>query len=545
MVGGAIATGRSAFEGRRWGEACTLLRAADDETPLDADDLERWATAAYLSGDDAWQSAWSRAYQLHVDRGETARAGRCTFWLVFGYFNAGEMAQGGGWLARAQRLVDELGDDSAEAGYLLLPGAIAGCEAQPEVSIAAFRRALEIGESCRDRDLIAMSRHGVARCLIVLGDPPSGMAMLDEVLVVVTSGEVSPMVAGDTYCGAIEACQLTFDLRRAREWTSALSRWCDAQPGLVAFRGQCMVYLAAVSQARGDWTDAMDVAEQACQRLSEPALHPAIGAAYYQRAELQRLRGSFADAEESYRQAGAHGRDPQPGLALLRLAQGQADAALSGIRRVLDETADPTLRSAALPAHVEILLAMGDVAGARAGSDELQRLAKTFDAPLLLARASYAAGSVLVAEGEHRAALKPLRQAFVTARALDAPYDAARARVLIGVVCKELGDGDGTDVEWQAARRTFADLGAAPDIARLDVLMSSGETTPGGLTAREMEILRLVATGRTNRAIGDELVISEKTVARHVSNIFDKLGVSSRSAATAFAYDHGLVQRPT
>jgi DNA-binding CsgD family transcriptional regulator len=537
----SLAAGRAAFDERRWRDAFELLSAADRASPLDVDDLHGLATAAYLTGDAAWSDAWARAHHLSRDRGDIAGAAHFAFWLVFAFFNEGEIAQGGGWIARGQRLVDALRGNSVDAGYLLLPAAIAGCDGDPETSLVAFRRALEIGEQYHDADLIALARHGEARCIIVLGNVPAGMAMLDEVLVAVASGEVSPIVAGDTYCGAVEACQITFDVRRARAWTAALDSWCASQPGLHAFRGQCLVYLSAVTQTRGDWPGASHVAAEACHRLSEPTLQPAIGAAYYQRAELERLRGELVAAEEWYRLAGEHGRDPQPGLAQLRLAQGQIATALASVRRKLDESAGPVPRSAALPAQVEITLAAGDVASARAAADELRHIADTFASPYLGAQALYAAGAVLVAEARHAEALPLLRSACATFRDLDAPYDGARARVLIGVSCDALGDDDGAGIEWQAARRTFEGLGAAPDLARLVRLSKPAPELPGGLTARELDILRLVATGRTNRAIGDELVISEKTVARHVSNIFNKLGVSSRTAAAAYAYDHRLV----
>ena len=540
---GSLAAGREAFTARRWREATASLTAADRHAPLSAADLQLLGEAAYLAGDPAWNDAWTRAHHQYLADGEPGRAARCIFWLGFAFMNAGEMAQGGGWMSRALRIVEEIGE-CVEAGYLLIPGAIEACERDPQHALEEFRRARAFSERFADRDLFALARHGEARCIIELGDPAKGMAMLDEVLVAVNSGELSPIVTGDTYCGVVEACQIIFDVRRGREWTLALRRWCDSQPDLAPYRGQCLTYVSAMTQTQGDWHAAIDVASQACHLLAGPPIHPAIGAAYYQRAELQRLCGAFADAEESYRQASAHGRDPQPGLALLRLTQGQTAAAASTIRRVMEENPGPVTRSCVLPAAVEILLATGDMSAAQAAAQELRAIAGTFGAPLLLARASYALGAVALAEQDHRATLTHLREAFGTAHALDAPYDAARARVLIGAACAALGDEDSAHIEWSGARSTFEQLGAAPDLERLAAIMGAGLPAPAGLTARELDILRLVATGKTNRAIGDELVISEKTVARHISNIFTKLDVSSRSAATAFAYDHGLVHRP-
>jgi DNA-binding CsgD family transcriptional regulator len=538
-----LEAGREAFDARRWRDACAWLSAVDQAAPLEPDDLELLGTAAYLAGDPCWQRAWSRAYDILREGGETARAARVTFWLAYGYFNTGEVAQGGGWMSRAQHLVDELGGTCVEAGYLLIPGAIEMCDRDPAASLEVFSRAKELGEQFNDRDLVAFARHGEAQSIIALGDPPRGMAIFDEVFVSVAAGELSPIVTGDVYCGAVWACQFTFDVRRGREWTAALHRWCESQPGLEAFRGECLTYLSAVRQTGGDWRGALDVASEACQRLTEPTPRPAAGAAYYQRAELERLRGALVDAEESYRRAGEHGMDPQPGLALLRLSQGQVAQAVASIKRVVEERTGPIARSAVLPACVEIMLAGQDIASARAAADELCEIADAFGSPYLRAKASCAVGSVLVAEGEHQKALGHLREACAMLRELDAPYEGARARVLIGGVCRELGDLDGANLEWRAALHVFEGLGAAPDMARLDAMAAKQASTSGLLTARELDILRLVATGRTNRAIADELVISEKTVARHVSNIFDKIGVSSRAAATAYAYDQHLLQQ--
>jgi DNA-binding CsgD family transcriptional regulator len=358
----------------------------------------------------------------------------------------------------------------------------------------------------------------------------------------VTGGEVHPIVVGDVYCSLIEACQETFDLRRAEEWTAALGRWCAAQPELVAYRGQCLVHRAEILELHGAWQEAMDEARRASDRLSRPTAQPGLGAAFYRRAELHRLRGELAAAEEAYRQASAWGCEPYPGLALLRLAQGQVAAAAGAIRRVVDEARDRVSRARLLAAHVEIMLAAGDVPAAHAGADELAEIAAALAAPFLQAVAAQATGAVLLGEDDHRAALPPLRRAWAAWQELDAPYDAARVRVLIGLCCRALGDGDGAELELDAARRVLERLGAATDLDRLGLRhRASAGAAPGGLTARELEVLRLVAAGKSNRAIAAELVISEKTVGRHLSNIFNKLGLWSRAAATAYAYQHGLV----
>jgi DNA-binding CsgD family transcriptional regulator len=349
-------------------------------------------------------------------------------------------------------------------------------------------------------------------------------------------------VVGDVYCTVLEGCQELFDLRRAREWTAVLTAWCAAQPDLVPYRGQCLLHRAELLQLRGAWPEAMEEARQAAARFLEPTGHPAAGAAAYQEAELHRLRGEPAEAEEAYRRASRWGREPQPGLALLRLAQGEDAAAQAAIRRALDEAGDRPDRARLLPAFVEIALAGGDVPAARGAAEELAGAAQELGAPLLRATAAAAEGEVLLAEGDARGALAALRAAWTAWQELEAPYEAARARVGIGLACRALGDRDSAAMELDAARWAFQRLGAGPDLARLAVLAGDSPAgAAGGLTAREVEVLRLVATGRTNRAIAAELVLSERTVDRHVSNILTKLGVPSRAAATAWAYEHRLV----
>jgi DNA-binding NarL/FixJ family response regulator len=541
---GALDRGRDAFQRKAWASAFDELTAAAEQSPLDPADLELLATAAYLAGrDDNSAAAWEQAHHEHLRLGDPARAARCGLWLAMALILRGDTARGGGWVGRAHRLVEDNHLDSAERGFLMIPSGLATLfDGGAAAAYAIFEQAAAIGQRFAEPDLIALARHGQGQALVARGDVAAGLALLDEVMTAVSAGEVGPVVSGIIYCAVIETCHEIYDLRRAHEWTAALSDWCAAQPELVPYRGQCLVHRSEMMQQAGEWPDAMQEVRLACQRLSTPTVQPALGKAMYQLAELHRLRGETTEAEECYRQASDCGYYPQPGLALLRLAQGRLDAAVAAIRSAADDVTDRLARARILSAYVEIALASGDVGAARAASDELTATATDIGVPLLLAIAAHARGAVLLAEGDPRAALSTLRAAGDGWRTMQARYDGARTRVLVGLARRALGDEDTAQLELDGARTVFVALGAGPDVERLDQLLGTPqEDGAGGLSPRELEVLRLVATGRTNAAIAGELVLSEKTVARHLSNIFAKLGLTSRSAATAYAYEHGLV----
>jgi len=543
MVTGSTAAGREAFARRAWGEAFDAFAQADGANLLGLDDLERLATAAYLAGHDATE-LWARTFHECSRTGDVARAARGAFLLAFGLFSKGEAARAAGWLARAQKAVAGADAQGPAHGYLLVFEGLEHLEAGDGVpALAIFERVAELGEQVGDCDLSTLGTLGRGQALMVQGRLAEGAVHLDEAIVAITADEVSPVVAGIVYCGAIETCQRAFDLRRAAEWTTALDRWCDAQPDLVPYRGQCLVHRSQILQVHGAWSAAAEEARRACERLAGT---PASGEAFYQLGELHRVQGQTDQAEEAYRDAHRAGREPQPGLALLRLAQGRVDAAIGAIRRVVGEALALPMRAAVLGPHVEISLAAGDLAAARAGAEELSAIASDVGAPGVAAAAAQATGAVLLGEGDARRALQTLRRAWSGWHELDAPYDAARVRVLVGLACRALGDEEGAAMELDAARWIFEQLGAVPDLVRVAELSSPGPgAPPGALTSREAEVLMLVARGRTNREVAAELFISDKTVARHLSNIFAKLGLSSRAAATAWAYEHGLAGSST
>jgi len=543
---GDLERGREAYERRDFARAFEAFSAADRIETLPGEDLDRLAMATALLGrDEESNRTFERAHQAHLAAGNTAAAARSAIWLGLRLIAVfGEMARGSGWLARARRLLDDGGLDCVERGLLLLPVVREHLEAgRNDAAYSSAAEAARIGERFGEPDLVAFARdlQGMAR--LREGRRSEGLALLDEAMVAVSSGELSPLVTGIIYCSVIGSCQDVYALERAREWTDALKAWCDAQPPGFAFAGPCLVHRSQILQLNGQWPDAIEEAKLASERLLASANERAAAPAFYQRAELHRLRGELAEAEEAYASASRWGWEPQPGLALLRLAQGRVDAAASAMRRVMAAAPNPRQRMRLLPAHVEVMLAAGDLGEARRAAAELEDAARRLDSEVLVAMAAHARGSVLLAEEDARGALEPLRNSFEIWQRLGAPYLAARVRVLTGRACRALGDEDGCHLECEAAAAVFRELGAAPDLAVIEAAATrdAAAATSRGLTARELQVLRLVAAGKTNKAIGAELFLSEKTVDRHVSNIFDKLDVSSRAAATAYAYEHRLI----
>jgi len=531
---GEIGRGREAFLQRRWREAHEILSIQ----AVEPDDLERAATAAALIGKHSESfDLRARAFHARMDQGDTERAALTAFWLGFQSMHRGEVSRGAGWLGRTAELVETIGECPA-AGLMMIPGALRYMDGGDyPAANAMFAEAIAAGDRLGDRDLMTLGRLGRGQTLTRMGQIEAGVALLDEVIVAVTAHEVSPIVVGIAYCASIEACQEIFDVARMHEWTSVLNNWCSTQPDLVPFQGQCLVYRAEVMQLRGAWADAMVEARRAREWLAD-IKDAAQGMALYALGELHRLRGEFDEAEAAYREANKWGRTPQPGLALLRLAQGKIGAARSTISAAMDEARGAIMRARLLPAHVEIALEDGDLQAAREATDELAATATRLDASPLHAMADRAMGSVLAAGGAPGEAIPFLRRALTRWLSLEAPYEAARTQVLLAQAYRTLDDEDSATFEMATARATLEDLGATPDLA---AMAPEPRKDAGGLTAREIEVLRLICSGRTNRAIAQELVISEKTVARHVSNIFTKLGLSSRAAATAYAYEHDLV----
>jgi DNA-binding CsgD family transcriptional regulator len=537
MTDSELQRARAAYARRAWPGCFAAFAEADRGQPLAADDLLSLAIAAHLAGhDEASAAAFARAYQTLCSEQRWPAAVRCAFLLSFTLSLTGDFARSGGWAARASSLIEEhrvAGGEAALPRALQAHQLVEGGEVDRGLSVA--REVVAVARQERYPDLLTLALLTCGDALIRLGRTTEAVAALDEMMVAVAGDEVTPPIAGLAYCAVIATCLGLFDLPRAREWTVALESWCDTQDGLVPYRGQCLVHRAQIMTMQGSWTDALSEARAACERLREPG----VGAAYYELGELNRLLGRHEAAEDAYRRANSAGWQPEPGLARLRLAQGRIEVAATTLRRLYAE-AERRDRADILGAFAEAMIACGDVPAAAAASQELTAIAATLNAPLLHGRAAGTQAAVLLAGGEANAALPLLRRAWRIWQQLDMPYDAARTRVSIGAALRLLGDEDSAQMEYDAARTVFEQLGARPDLAALP----AGTAPAGraaGLTAREVEVIRLVAAGATNRAIAAGLFLSEKTVARHLANIYAKLGISSRAAATAYAYQHQLL----
>jgi DNA-binding CsgD family transcriptional regulator len=535
-----LARAREAFERREWIAAYTTL-ADLDEGELEAADFDRLATSAFLLGhrNDCVQ-ALQRGYRTALDKGDVLGAARSAGWLATVLITGGEQAVGNGWIGRCQRLLDAVEDDVVERGYLTIHlmyrHIFAGEHAE---ALALAVQVTDYGVRFQDADLLSMGLMAQGRLTVYAGRVTEGLALLDEAMVGVLAGEVSPIFAGDIYCSFIEACQEVSDFERAAQWTSALTAWVDEQPGLVPFTGQCAVHRGQILRVHGELAPALEELDHAVERYLAAGTPDPAGLALKERGDILLIRGDLEGARSAYERANAFGLDPQPGLAMLWLAAGRTEAGLTAIRRLLADPRDPVHRSQLLPRAIDALVATGNPEEAAPLAAELAGIATAFGGAALAAWAAFADGAVRLASGDPAAALRRGREALKTWQSQGAPYEVARCRLLVGQALLALGDPESATVELAAARQGFAEIGAVR--AEREVASLLSPSRPGGLTEREVEVLRLVASGRTNPEIAAALFLSEKTVARHLSNIFTKVHVSSRTAAAAYAYEHQLV----
>jgi DNA-binding CsgD family transcriptional regulator/tetratricopeptide (TPR) repeat protein len=529
-----LAGAREAFGHRNWKEAYEAFHAC---TELGADDQDAVAECAHwlgLAGEVI--ASYTEAYRLHVRAGAMRRAAHSAFMLAIYLRLRGDGATSDGWLARAQRLL-AAEVEGAEHGYPLYLQTARLMGTDLDAAVDSAQRMQDLGRRFGDDTLVALGMFFEGRARVKQARVREGLALLDEAMLAALSDNLKPFWTGAIYCGLLDACHELADAPRAREWTEATRRWCAPLPVASLYPGICRVHWAEILQLRGAWEQAEAEALDACRDMAGIDVF-VVADGYYEVGEIRRRRGDLSGAEDAYTRAHEVGRDPQPGLALLRLAQGRTEAARTSIAAVLTGFAGSRLeRAPLLAAQVDIALAAGDLDLAEASAAEVAETAETFDSMGLRAVGHRCRGAAALARGQTVVALAALRQAFTLWQELDAPYEMARTRVLLAQAYRCLDDADAASRECAAARAGFERLGAAADLRALD----DGDAPPCGLTAREVEVLRLVARGDSNRGIAAGLFISEKTVARHISNIFTKLDVSSRSAATAFAFANGVV----
>ncbi len=524
---------REAFGRRDWQAAYDGFRAGDDLAPADLDALAE--CALWLGRAEEAVEGYQAAYRAHLAAGAGPRAALSAFMVSIHLRLRGDAAPADGWMSRAQRvLADE--PEGAEHGYPLYLETARLMGEDLDAAAASARRMQDLGRRFGDDTLVALGVFFEGRALVKQAKVHEGMALLDEAMAAALSDTLEPVWTGAIYCGLLDACHELVDLRRAQEWTEATRNWCSPLPLASLYPGICRVHTAEILQRQGAWAEAEAEALGACRDMADIDVF-AMADAFYEVGEIRRRRGDLAGAEEAYASAHEAGRDPQPGLALLRLAQGRVDTARASIAASLAGDGGSRLGRAPLhAAQVAIALRDGDLDLADASATEVAATAEAFASPGLAAVAHRCRGAVALARGQSVVALGALRLALAAWQELDAPHEAACTRVLLADAYRALGDDDAADREQAAARACFERLGATGDLCALD----GGPAPTHGLTGRELEVLALVATGRSNREIAGDLFLSERTVARHVSNIFTKIDVSSRSAATAFAYDNGL-----
>jgi class 3 adenylate cyclase len=500
-----LQAGREAARRHAWREAFDLLTEADGKEALSPDDLEVWAEAAWWIGrNDACIGARERAFAAYLEEGDPLGAARMAISLARDHKYRLESGISRGWLLRAERLLANQ-PESAEHGWLLRMHALqAASDADTERALELVRQALDVGMRVADRDLQAIALHDQGEYLVRLGRIDEGLAMADEATVAAVGGELGPWATGVVYCNTISLSDALADYRRAGEWTEASIRWCERQ-SITGFPGICRVHRADVIRLRGHWVEAEREARQACSELEDSGLLMFAGEGFYEVGTIRLRMGDLDAAEDAFRQAHEKGRDPQPGLALLRLAQGKVDAAQGAIRRALDETTGRLDRARLLPAAVEIAVSAGDLEAARVATDELDSIAEEFRSPALQAEAAMCRGSVEMAGGETAAACRSLKRSWQLWQEVDAPYEAARARMLLGAAYRAQGDEEAAQLELQAARAAFERLGAALDLRRVAELVGPGAgAAPAARVTRTFMFTDIVRSTNLVEAMGDD-----------------------------------------
>jgi DNA-binding CsgD family transcriptional regulator len=545
VVNDPLAEARKAIARADWQGA---LDAGGDVTAFAGDSLSLAEHDAILAEALWWLGRLDEciarraaAYRTYEELGERRQAGQCAVWLYEHYCFKAQPAIASGWLQRARRALDGDPECSEHGALALREAEAAHGRGQLDQAAVVARQTVDLARRLESTDLEAEALQTLARVLIDLGRVQEGLAHFDEAMLFAIEGRLGPYSTGKVYCSLISACEELGDLSRAAEWTDATSRWACDHPFAV-FPGICRVHRASALSWRGQLALAETEATKACAELVTIHL-PNAGAAFAEVGDIRRRLGDLVGAEAAFAKSEELCGRTCPGVALLRLAQGHTDAAVRIITGCLRDAAWNRLaRARMLPAHVQISIAAGDLATAKTSADELDAIAVEVDTTLFHAFALLARGRVLLAEQDHSGAAVRLRDALALWKALGVPYEVASTATLLGHALRQGGDDEAARASFTAAGALFEEIGARLD-ARLTRDFHSVARAPAGLTAREVDVLQLLAAGHTNKDIASHLFLSQKTVSRHLSNIFAKLGVSSRSGATAFAFEHHVVGR--
>jgi class 3 adenylate cyclase len=475
----ALEAGRDALERHAWQEAYEVLSGADRAGSLSGAGLETLAEAAYWSAHpDETLELLERAYGKYLEEGDRKAAAMAAFRVGEQHGMRFALSRAQGWGAKAMRLAEEDPEWPVHGWLIWIQGLLAWFEGDLEGAIAFYDRSIEFASRTGDRDLHAMSLHDKGNALCLLGKVSQGTALLDEAMVSVVGGELQPHAAGYVYCGMIGACSKLGDYGRAAEWTEATVRWCERE-SVPAFPGVCRIHRAELMRLRGSYAEAEEQARLACDELPKFAFYSGLGPANYEIGEVRRRTGDLTSAEEAYNRAHEFGYNPQPGLSLLRLAQGKADAAAAGIRQALEDArGNRCFQVRLLAAQVEIALASDDGDTAGSASERLDEVVGDFQSDSLRAIADGARGAVRLDRGDASEALSDLRRAQDVWRRIGAPHEVAELRLLSAVAHRALGDLDAAAMEARAARDTFERLGARPSAERAAALL--GELAPRG-----------------------------------------------------------------
>lgn len=508
-VNASLQAGREALRRHAWREAFERLKAADQGGTLTPDDLAGLAEAAWWAGRlvDCIE-ARERAYAGYIREDSHTEAARMALAVASDHEDRLAASIAKAWGSRAERLLENEPESIAHGYLALARRAEAAGRGDREEALRHAQQAYEIGNRLRDRDLIALALHGQGRVLLAMGRAGEGMGLIDEATVAAVGGELNPFATGLIYCLTIACCANLADYRRAGDWTEAAHRWCERE-AVAGFPGLCRIHRAEIVRLRGSWAEAEQEARKACAELQDFGLIAGAGEGFYEIGEIRLRMGDFSAAEDAFRQAHELGCDPQPGLSLLRLKEGKVEAAASSIKRALSATSNPLARARLLPAEVEVAIAAGDLSAADAAAAELEGIARTYATPALEAKAAYARGAVKLAEGNAGEAIPSLRRSWLLWQEVDAPYEAAAARMLLGVAYREDGDREAASLELQAAQSTFERLGAVPDMRRAaDLLGKEGAAItrrePAARMTRTFMFSDIVKSTALVEAIGDE-----------------------------------------